>query len=98
MSLMPLSIADRLHQMPFGAQAAVVEKLHVNKSIVSQVARGGYHPKTEDGRAVRRQIQQALAAQFDPPLPVWDVFAEWDGEKPSRRRTKASPRKRAKTP
>lgn len=95
---MPLSIADRLHRLPFGAQAAVVEKLHVNKSIVSQVARGGYQPKTEDGRAVRRQVQEALAAQFVPPMPVWEAFAEWDGETPTRRRRpkKAGSRPRAK--
>lgn len=68
--------------MPYGAQAAVATELGADKSVVSAIARGEYRAKTAPTKERVREIQQALAAQFDPPLPVWEVFEEWDGERP----------------
>jgi hypothetical protein len=80
---MPLSIADRLHRLPHGAQLEVANECGVHKSTVSQIAHAEYQGgKTEASQQLVQRVQLALAAKYDPPLPVWEVFAEWDGERP----------------
>jgi hypothetical protein len=87
---MPLSIAERLHQLPHGAQAAVAVECDKSASTVSAIMRGIYpRPESEEGKQSVRQVQRALAARFVPPLPVWEVFAEWDGERPALEATPA---------
>jgi hypothetical protein len=87
---MPLSIAERLHQLPRGAQAAVAEKCAKSTTTVSAIMRGVYpRPESEGGKQSVRRVQEALAARFVPPLPVWEVFAEWDGERPAQEATPA---------
>jgi hypothetical protein len=63
----------------------------VVRSYVSAVMRGEMHPKTEEGRTTVRAVQQALAAKYEPPLPVWEVFEEWDGERPHETQEEAAP-------
>lgn len=90
---MPLSIAERLHQLPHGAQAAVAEEFDLSATTISSIMRGIYpRPETDEALTRYRNVQKALAAKFDPPLPVWEVFEEWDGEReaPRPHRAKAS--------
>jgi hypothetical protein len=78
---MPLSIAERLHQLPHGAQAAVAEKFELSATTISAIMRGVYpRPETEPALTQYRAVQTALAAKLGSP--VWEVFAEWDGERP----------------
>lgn len=94
---MPLSIAERLHQLPHGAQAVVAEKFNLSATTISAIMRGVY-PRPEGDVALTqfRAVQMALAARYSPPLPVWDVFAEWDGERPPDTEQEAPPQKVAR--
>ncbi len=69
---MPISIADRKHRMPFGAQQEVADELEVPKSYVSAVMSDEVFPKTEETREKLRRVQEALAKKLE--LPVEDVF------------------------
>lgn len=61
---MPLSIAERKHQMPFRAQAQVADAEGVAESYVSAVMNGTVHPKTDETRKKLRRVQVALARKL----------------------------------
>jgi len=83
----PLTIAERLHQMPFGGQVRVAVKCGVSKQYVSKVMNDEIHPKTEQGFATLDRVQSALAAELG--RSVKDVFPETKQEA-ARRRALAS--------
>lgn len=70
---MPLSIADRKHLMPYGAQLEVAREQGVAESYVSAVMNGSVQPKTEATRKKLRRVQVALARKLG--RRVEDVFA-----------------------
>jgi transcriptional regulator with XRE-family HTH domain len=61
---MPLSIADRKHLMPFGAQQEVAAEQSVAESYVSAVMNGAVHPKTAATKKKLRRVQVALARKL----------------------------------
>lgn len=69
-----LSLAERLHQLPFGAQIRVAEKEGVSKQYVSRVMHDEMHPKTPAARERMRRVQGFLAAELG--RPVEDVFPQ----------------------
>jgi transcriptional regulator with XRE-family HTH domain len=75
---MPLTIAERLHQMPHGAQAEVVRELGLSRTYVSAVMNDEVRPKTEPTRLKLRETQEALAAKLG--RPVDEVFPEANQE------------------
>jgi transcriptional regulator with XRE-family HTH domain len=68
-----LTLAERLHQMPFGAQVRVAEQEGVSKQYVSKVMNDEMHVKTPAAQEKLRRVQIALAEELG--LPVDDVFA-----------------------
>lgn len=70
----PLSIADRKHLMPFGAQVQVATEEGVAQSYVSAVMNDEVFPKTEATREKLARVQAALARKLG--RPVKDVFPE----------------------
>lgn len=70
----PLSIADRKHLMPHGAQAQVATEEGVAESYVSAVMNGDVRPKTPASREKLARVQAALARKLDRPTE--DVFPE----------------------
>lgn len=78
---MPLTIAERKHQMPRGAQLEVSAKERVDPGYVSRVMNGELRPKTPVGRKKLRRVQVALARKlgvtvdeaFPPDEPVQQV-------------------------
>lgn len=75
---MPLSIAERKHQMPFGAQLDVARAEGVSKSYVTAVMNGEVFPKTPRTRKQLRRVQVALARKLG--RPVADVFPDTEQE------------------
>jgi hypothetical protein len=71
---MPLSIAERKHRMPYGAQVAVATELEVAESYVSAVMNGEVRPKTDVTREKLSRVQIALAHKLE--LPVEEAFPE----------------------
>jgi hypothetical protein len=69
---MPLSIAERKHQMPFGAQRAVSAEQRVDPAYVSKVMNDEIHPKTPTAQKKLRRVQVALARKLG--RRVDDVF------------------------
>ena len=61
---MPLSIAERKHRLPFGAQREVSTEQRVDPGYVSKIMDGAIRPKTEPGRKKLRRIQVALARKL----------------------------------
>lgn len=61
---MPLSIAERKHLMPFGAQRAVSAEQHVDPAYVSKVMNGEVFPKTLVSKKKLRRVQVALARKL----------------------------------
>jgi hypothetical protein len=78
---MPLTIADRKHLMPHGAQREIAADLGVDESYVSRVVAEAIHPRTARGRKQLRRIQVAVARKlgitvdeaFPPAEPVQQV-------------------------
>jgi hypothetical protein len=68
----PLSIADRKHLMPHGAQVQVASDEGVAESYVSAVMNDDVRPKTPASREKLARVQAALARKLD--RPVEDVF------------------------
>jgi transcriptional regulator with XRE-family HTH domain len=69
---MPLSIAERKHLMPYGAQKEVAKELGVLEGYVSEVMNDLVHPKTATGKKKLRTVQVALSRKLR--LPVDEVF------------------------
>lgn len=70
---MALSVADRKHRLPHGAQKEIADALaNGDKSYTSRALAGEIHPKTEPAKAKLRRVQEAFAEKFK--LPVEDVF------------------------
>jgi hypothetical protein len=61
---MPLSIAERKHLMPFGAQREVAAEQSVDAGYVSRVMNDEVHPKTPPARKKLRRVQVALARKL----------------------------------
>lgn len=61
---MPLTIAERKHLMPFGAQREVAEEQQVDAAYVSKVMAGEVIPKTAASRKKLRRVQVALARKL----------------------------------
>lgn len=74
----PLSIAERKHLMPHGAQRAVASEQMVSESYLSAVMNGEVFPKTPPTREKLARVQAALAAKLN--RPVEDVFPEMTRE------------------
>jgi transcriptional regulator with XRE-family HTH domain len=78
---MPLTIAERKHRMPFGAQREVAAAEGVDRGYVSKVMNGEVFPKTPDKKKQLRRVQVALARKlgvtvdeaFPPSEPVQQV-------------------------
>jgi hypothetical protein len=73
---MPLTIAERKHLMPFGAQLDVARAEKVSKSYVSAVMGDAVRPKTLRARKRLRRVQVALARKLG--RTVDDVFPPQD--------------------
>ncbi len=69
---MGLSIAERKHLMPHGAQREIAADLAIDASYVSRVLSGDIRPKTANGRDQLRRVQAAIAQKLE--LPVDEVF------------------------
>lgn len=65
---MPLTIAERKHQMPFGAQLEVAKAEGVSPSYISAVMSDEVFPKTPATRKKLRRIQVALARKLGKPV------------------------------
>lgn len=76
---MTLSVAERKHQMPHGAQREVAETESVAMSYVSAVMAGEVFPKTDRSRLKLRRVQKALAKKLG--VPVADAFPEGSAPK-----------------
>lgn len=61
---MPLSIAERKHLMPFGAQREVSAEQRVDPGYVSKVMNGEVFPKTLTSRKKLRRVQVAIARKL----------------------------------
>lgn len=61
---MPLTIAERKHLMPFGAQREVAAEQSVDAGYVSRVMNDEVHPKTPLARKKLRRVQVALARKL----------------------------------
>lgn len=68
----PLTIADRKHLMPFGAQVQVATEEGVAQSYVSAVMNDEVFPKTDATREKLARVQAALARKLE--RPVEEVF------------------------
>ena len=71
---MPLSIAERKHLMPFGAQREVSADQRVDPGYVTRVMNDEIHPKTLVSRKKLRRVQVALARKLG--RTVDDVFPQ----------------------
>ena len=71
---MPLTVAERKHLMPHGAQKEVAEAEGVAVSYVSAVMAGEVFPKTEPSRQKLRRVQRALARKLGRTIA--DAFPE----------------------
>ena len=71
---MPLSIADRKHLMPFGAQKEVAAEQKVDAAYVSRVMNDEVFPKTPAGKKQLRRVQVAVARKLG--RPVDEVFPQ----------------------
>ena len=71
---MPLTIAERKHRMPHGAQRAVAAQFGVSEAYVSVIMNEQAMPKTAVSLEKVQRIQAALAARL--ALPVEDVFPD----------------------
>lgn len=69
---MPLTIAERKHRMPFGAQREVATEEGVDEAYVSKAMNDEVHPKTPEARQKLRRVQVALARKLK--VRVEDVF------------------------
>lgn len=70
---MALSVAERKHLMPFGAQKEVAAEESVDEAFVTRVLADEVHPKTERGRKSVRRVRVALARKIR--MRVDDAFA-----------------------
>jgi transcriptional regulator with XRE-family HTH domain len=61
---MPLSVAERKHRLPFGAQREVAAAEQVDRAYVSKVMNGEIFPKTPPARKKLRRVQVALARKL----------------------------------
>ena len=61
---MPLSIAERKHLMPFGAQREVSTEQRVDPGYVTRVMNGELFPKMPASRKKLRRVQVALARKL----------------------------------
>lgn len=75
---MPLTIADRKHQMPYGAQKEVATDESVTETYVSLVMGDAVNPKTAEGRKKLRRVQVAIARKLG--RRVDDVFPQTNQE------------------
>lgn len=61
---MPLTIAERKHLMPHGAQLAVATEMEVSTTYVSAVMNGIVRPQTLPAQKKLRRVQVALARKL----------------------------------
>lgn len=71
-SRIPLSIAERKHRMPYGAQKQVAAEEQVSEQYVSGVMNDEVKPKTEKGAKKLRRVQVAIARKLR--MRVDEVF------------------------
>lgn len=65
---MPLSIAERKHQMPFGALREVSAEQRVDPGYVTRVMNGEITAKTPPSRKKLRRVRVALARKLGKPV------------------------------
>lgn len=78
---MPLTIAERKHLMPHGAQKEIAREERVDEGTVSRVMSDDYHPKTDAGRQTARRIQVAIARKLR--MRVDEVFPPANQNQPA---------------
>lgn len=73
-----LTVAERKHRLPFGAQKRIAEELGVSRALVSAVVGDKYHPTRYEGNKTLRRIQVRVARQLglrvDEAFPVEAAF------------------------
>lgn len=69
---MPLTVAERKHLMPYGAQKEVAQDEEVPEPYVSLVMNDALHPKTEVAKQKLRRVQVAIARKLR--MRVDEVF------------------------
>lgn len=73
---MPLTIAERKHRMPHGAQKKIAQTEGVSEQYVSSVMNETFVPQTEPARRkvqrVRVRIARALGVTVDEAFPPTD--------------------------
>jgi hypothetical protein len=78
---MPLTIAERKHQMPHGAGLEIAEKEKVHPAYVSRALADEIRPKTRPAKKKLRRVRVAIARKlgvtvdeaFPPAEPVQQV-------------------------
>lgn len=65
---MPLTIAERKHRLPFGAQREIAEDQGVSKSYISLAISEELRPKTPRAQEKLRRVQRAIAARLGEPI------------------------------
>ena len=73
-----LTVAERKHRLPFGAQKEIAEAEGVSKALVSEVVNGTSNPTTPEAQRRHRRIQVRIARKlglrvdevFPPPPPA----------------------------
>lgn len=66
----PLTVAERKHQLERGSIAAIAEVLGIDRSYVTKVVAGEVFPKTAKGRATLRRARAAVARKLGVSVAI----------------------------
>lgn len=77
--MVPLTIAERKHRMPHGAQTIVAKRFAVSGTYVTDAMNGVLRPSGDDARKKLRRVQVYIARKYFR-LPVAVVFPESEQE------------------
>lgn len=69
---MPLTVAERKHRLPHGAQKKIAAKRHVDRAYVSRAVASEVFPKTERAQLKLAGVLRDVAACLG--LPLEDAF------------------------
>lgn len=70
--MLALTVAERKHRLPYGAQKKIARRLGVARSYVSAAVAGDCRPKTKRAKLRLRRVQVAIAGELG--LPVEEAF------------------------